>query len=102
MKMTQKEIAEATTSVLTLYGNLVNQVQGTEESARKTVGAICIQFHDDGQYSYAFGGSFQKATSLGAIFDVLLSLRENIQSQQLTEEMGAFVEMLQLAPTQVN
>lgn len=102
MNMTEKQIAESVTSVLEHFGKLINSAQGTQQDSRKTIGVITIQFHDDGQNSFAFGGSFQKHGALGALLDVTLTLRENIHAQQAGAEIDAFVEMLNLSPNDVN
>jgi len=102
LKMTDRQIAESVQDVLRHFGELVLHAQGTSENKRKTIGAVTIQFHDDGTYSYAFGGTFQKATTLGAIFDTMLTLREAMLTQETGEQLGAFIESLSLRPNDVN
>jgi hypothetical protein len=102
MKMTQREIDEALTAVLTQYGELVRIAQGSKERPRKTIGSITIQFHDDGQYSFAYAGVFQKATTMGALFDCLLNFREQIYSDEAAEQISGLIESLTLDPKDVN
>jgi len=101
MQMTDKQITDAVTDVLTHYGQLIRTVSGTQENPRKTTGAITVQFHDDGQYSIALGGCFQKATALGAMFDAMLTLREQMAAQT-GQEMAAYIEALSLDKTEFN
>ena len=102
MNMTDQEVDHAVIKVLEQYGQLINVAQGTQEDPKKTVGAITIAFHSDGQHTFAFAGVFQRATALGALLDCLLTLRESIQSQQVSENLNAFVEMLGLQPGDIN
>ena len=102
MKMTEREIDEALTNVLKQYGELVRLAQGTKELPRKTIGSITIQFFDDGQYGFAYAGVFQKATTMGALFDCLLSFRESIYSNEAHQEISGLIESLMLDPKDVN
>lgn len=102
LSMTDSEIAKAVTDVLKHFGEMVILAQGTQKDKRKTIGAITVQFHDDGQYSYAFGGAFQRGTALGALLDATLTLREAMAAQETGEQMAAFIESLSLQPKDVN
>ena len=102
MNMTESEINEAVTNVLTQFGELVRYAQGDGDNKRKTIGAITIQFHDDGNYSHAYAGVFQKAATMGAIFDCLLNFRESLQTQEVSEGLTGLFEMLSLSDKDIN
>lgn len=102
MNMTEQEIRDAVTNVLTQYGELVRHAQGTSEDKRRTVGAVTIQFHDDGNYSFSFAGVFQKAGTIGALFDCILTLRESINAQQAAENLAGLFEVIGLDKKDVN
>ena len=102
MKMTDEEVRNAVTNVLEQYGELIRIARGTQASDRQTVGAVTVMFHDDGNYSFAFAGVFQKAMALGALADCQLSLREQINAQQAADNLAGLFEAAMLDPSDIN
>jgi hypothetical protein len=98
MEMTVEEQRDATVSVLEHLGKLVQDAQ----NENPTIGAVTLSFHNNGQFSIGFVGSLDKALTMGALLDTLLSFREMAASKEVGEHMTALVESLMIADKDKN
>lgn len=101
-ELTEDQILNAITDILTHYGKLVTQAQGTQENPRRIIGTVSVQFYDDGQYGYSFAGFLSKGVTLGALTDVQLTFRDMLMAQEVQEHVQGMFEASKLRPEEVN
>ena len=98
MEMTVEEKAEALTSVLEHFGKLVTNAQGDDP----IIGAVTLTFHLNGQFNIGYVGSLDKALTMGAMLDALLSFREMVASKEVGEQMLGLMQSLTIPDDRKN
>ena len=97
-QLTEDQVLTSITEILSHYGKLVLQAQGTDENPRRIVGAVTLQVYEDGQYGYGFAGILSKGMTLGALTDVQLTFRDMIMAQEVNEQIQGMFEASMLQP----
>lgn len=97
-QLTEDQALTAVTDILSHYGKLVLQAQGSQENPRRIVGTVTIQMYEDGQYGYGFAGILGKGVVLGALADVQLTFRDMVMAQEVEAHLTGMFEASQLLP----
>ncbi len=100
MQMTNDEMLTALAGVLTHLGKLIETANGDD----KIIGAVTVTFQQSGQFNLGFVGSLDKALTMGALTDAMLSFRDIVNAKEVgnqmlasfqeAERIGAYVESL--------
>ena len=98
MHMTVEEKAAALTGVLEHLGKLIQNANNDDP----TIGAVTVTFDASGQFNLGFVGSLDKALTMGALADALLSFREIVNAKASDEQLLALAQSLTIPDSRKN